>query len=293
MTIQWFPGHMAKARRKVVEKLKLVDMVIELLDARLPLSSRNPMIGEIVKGKPRLVLLNKSDLADPEMTNQWIQFFQKEGADAIPVDAQSGKGVNQISSRCEKLVESMLQKRKAKGLEKRAVRTMILGIPNVGKSSLINRLAARKAAKTGDRPAVTKSEQWVKVGKSLELLDTPGILWPKFEDKMVGYRLAASGAIKDEIIDFVDVAMFLVAYLQFQYPDRLRERYRLEEIPQDRVQLLEEIGRKRGCIVRGGTVDYDKTAELLLREFRAGRLGGITLEQPNVPFIYKPLSSGH
>jgi len=280
MTIQWFPGHMAKARRQVTEKLKQIDVVIELLDARLPLSSRNPMIDEIVSGKPRLVLLNKADLADPEVTDLWMQYFHDLGIRTLPIDALSGKGVNKLPVMCQELASDMLKKRAERGMQARAIRIMILGIPNVGKSSLINRLAKRSVAQTGDRPAVTKAQQWVKMGDTLELLDTPGILWPKFEDQMVGLRLAASGAIKDELIDFTEVALYAITYMMHYYPERLLERFKLQELPQDRVEMLEEIGKKRGCLVAGGEIDYDKAAELFLRELRSGKLGTVSLERP-------------
>lgn len=278
--IQWFPGHMAKARRQVTEKLKQIDVVIELLDARLPLSSRNPMIDEIVSGKPRLILLNKADLADEQVTEQWMEYFRERGIRTLPIDALSGKGVNRLPAMCQELAADMLNKRKEKGMQARAVRIMILGIPNVGKSSLINRLAKRSVAQTGDRPAVTKAQQWVKMGDSLELLDTPGILWPKFEDQMVGLRLAASGAIKDELLDFGEVALFAISYMMHYYPERLKERFKLAELPDDRVQMLEEVGRKRGCIASGGVIDYDKAGEIFLRELRSGKLGTISLERP-------------
>lgn len=284
MTIQWFPGHMAKARRQVTEKLKLIDVVIELLDARLPLSSRNPMIDEIVKDKPRLILLNKTDLADHVVTERWIDYFRQHDLLALPIDALSGKGIHRIPEQCRKLVEPMMEKRRAKGMNDRAVRVMILGIPNVGKSSLINRLAGKKVAQTGDRPAVTKSQQWVKMSDGLDLLDTSGILWPKFEDPLVGYRLAASGAIKDEILDVGEVSLFVLEYLKMYYPDQLEERFKLEEIPADRIELMEEIGRKRGCIMGRGLIDYDKTAQLLLRELRSGKLGTLSLERPDDQF---------
>lgn len=282
MTIQWFPGHMAKARRQVTEKLKLIDVVIELLDARLPFSSRNPMINEIIENKPKLVLLNKADLADPDVTQEWINYLEeKEQTRALAIDAQSGKGVQQIPAQCRALVQDMLQKRAAKGMQPRPVRALIVGIPNVGKSSLINRLANKNIAKTGDRPGVTKAQQWIKVGQELDLLDTPGILWPKFEDQQVGFRLAASGAIKDEILDYQEIALFAVEYLKANYPERLQERYGLEELPEDRVELLERIGERRGCLMRGGLIDYDKVCELLLREIRAGKLGPISFEAPS------------
>ncbi|MFF2528727.1 ribosome biogenesis GTPase YlqF [Brevibacillus sp. NPDC058079] len=280
MTIQWFPGHMAKARRQVTEKLKLIDVVIELLDARLPLSSRNPMIDEIVSDKPRLILLNKADLADERATDEWISYFRKQGIRTLPIDALSGKGVNKLPEMCKELAADMLARRSERGMQGRAIRIMILGIPNVGKSSLINRLSKRSVAATGDRPAVTKAQQWVKMGDTLELLDTPGILWPKFEDQMVGLRLAASGAIKDELIDFTEVALFVISYMMHYYPERLIERFKLKELPEDRVEMLEEIGKKRGCLVSGGNIDYDKAAEIFLRELRSGKLGTISVERP-------------
>ncbi|WP_411501752.1 ribosome biogenesis GTPase YlqF [Brevibacillus centrosporus] len=280
MTIQWFPGHMAKARRQVTEKLKLIDVVIELLDARLPLSSRNPMIDEIVGDMPRLILLNKADLADEKATDQWMSYFRGLGIRTLPIDALSGKGVGKLPELCKELAGDMLAKRAEKGMQGRAIRIMILGIPNVGKSSLINRLSKRSVAQTGDRPAVTKAQQWVKMGDTLELLDTPGILWPKFEDQMVGLRLAASGAIKDELIDFTEVALFVISYMMHYYPERLVERFKLKELPDDRVKMLEEIGKKRGCLVSGGNIDYDKAAEIFLRELRSGKLGQVSVERP-------------
>ncbi|RNB91907.1 ribosome biogenesis GTPase YlqF [Brevibacillus fluminis] len=280
MTIQWFPGHMAKARRQVTERLKQIDVVIELLDARLPLSSRNPMIDEIVSGKPRLILLNKADLADEKATSLWINYFKEQGLRTLPIDALSGKGVGKLPELCHELAADMLNKRTERGMQARAVRIMILGIPNVGKSSLINRLAKRSVAQTGDRPAVTKAQQWVKMGDTLDLLDTPGILWPKFEDQMVGLRLAASGAIKDELIDFGEVALFVIEYMMKYYPEQLIERFKLKELPEDKLTMLEEVGRKRGCLVSGGHIDYDKAGEIFLRELRSGRLGTITIERP-------------
>ncbi|GED70273.1 ribosome biogenesis GTPase A [Brevibacillus reuszeri] len=280
MAIQWFPGHMAKARRQVTEKLKLIDVVIELLDARLPLSSRNPMIDEIVSDKPRLILLNKADLADDKATEEWIAYFRKQGIRTLPIDALSGKGVGKLPELCREQAAEMLAKRSDKGMQGRAIRIMILGIPNVGKSSLINRLSKRSVAQTGDRPAVTKAQQWVKMGDTLELLDTPGILWPKFEDQMVGLRLAASGAIKDELLDFTEVALFVITYMMHYYPERLVDRFKLKSLPEDRVEMLEEIGKKRGCLVSGGNIDYDKAAEIFLRELRSGKLGTVSLERP-------------
>lgn len=275
---------MAKARREVTEKLKLIDVVIELLDARVPLASRNPMIDEIVAHKPRLVLLNKSDLADPNVTSKWKAYFESKGAKVLAIDSQTGKGVSGISAACQSLAAPMLEKMKARGMKPRAIRAMILGIPNVGKSTLINRLAVKKIAKTGDRPGITKQQQWIKVGTELELLDTPGILWPKFEDQLIGYRLAATGAIKDELLDFQDIALFVITYLKDEYPSVLKERYKLEELSEQGIDVFDEIGRKRGCLLSGGYVDYDKAAEIILRELRSGTLGRISLETPNSTF---------
>ncbi len=280
MTIQWFPGHMAKARRQITEKLKLVDLIIELLDARLPMSSRNPMVDEIIGDKPRIVLLNKSDLADPEVTSEWVDHFNNQGIAAIPINAVSGEGTKQLLDKCQSIMEEKFNRLKSKGVQPRAIRAMIIGIPNVGKSSLINRLAKKNIAVTGDRPGVTKQQQWIKIGQQLELLDTPGILWPKFEDQQVGIRLAASGAIKDEIYHYDEIAFQIVTFLKERYGNRLMERYDLKELSDDRVEIIEDIGRRRGCVVSGGNIDFDKASVLLLREIRAGKLGKISFETP-------------
>ncbi|QCS52244.1 ribosome biogenesis GTPase YlqF [Priestia flexa] len=281
MTIQWFPGHMAKARRQVTEKLKLIDIVYELVDARIPQSSRNPMIDEIIANKPRIVLLNKTDKADPRMTEEWLRYYREQGVQALAIDAQAGKGMKQIVSLSKEILHEKFERMKAKGIKKpRAIRAMIVGIPNVGKSTLINRLASKKIAKTGDRPGVTQAQQWIKVGSELELLDTPGILWPKFEDQAVGYKLATTGAIKDTIVNMQDICVYALRFLSRYYPVNLKERYGLEEIPEDIVELFDAIAAKRGCIMSGGMVDYDKTAELVLREIRTDKLGMLTFDDP-------------
>lgn len=280
MSIQWFPGHMAKAKREAKEKIKLIDVVMELVDARIPLSSRNPVIDEIAKGKPRLVLLNKSDLADPAVTEQWMNYFKKKNFAVLQIDAQKGTGVQKVPQVVTELAQPLITKWKSKGMNPRAIRALILGIPNVGKSTIINRLANKRIAKIGDKPGVTKSQQWIKVGKEMELLDTPGILWPKFEDEAVGYRLALTGAIKETIFDFQETTVFLLKFLAKAYPEKLKERYQLDEIPEDIVELFDVIGRKRGCLMGGGQIDYDRVAELLFREFRSGTLGKISLEIP-------------
>ncbi|MBM6618465.1 ribosome biogenesis GTPase YlqF [Bacillus suaedaesalsae] len=280
MTIQWFPGHMAKARRQVQEKLKLIDVVIELADARIPNSSRNPMIDEIISSKPRLILLNKADLADDTKTREWLSYYKSKGIKALAIDAQAGKGMKAIVESCQELVKEKWDKWKSKGVTPRAIRVLIVGIPNVGKSTLINKLAKKNIAKTGDRPGVTTAQQWIKVGKELELLDTPGILWPKFEDQMVGLRLATTGAIKDNILNLQDVTVYALRYLTEHYPNELKERYSLQDIPEEIVELFDEIGKRRGCLMGGGMIDYDKTSELVLRELRAGKLGKLTFELP-------------
>lgn len=285
MTIQWFPGHMTKARRQIQEKLKLIDLVIELIDARLPLSSRNPMIDEILQGKPRMIVMNKADLADPAVSQEWIAYFKEQGRAALQVDAQTGTGIKDIPVQAKLLLKEKIDRQLAKGINPRAIRALIVGIPNVGKSTLINRMAGRNIAATGDRPGVTKAQQWIKIGE-IELLDTPGILWPKFEDQNVGYRLAVTGAIKEEILNVEDVAFFGVKYLVQYYWDTMAERYGLTEKPQDLenpneiVEVMEAVGRKRGCIVSGGHVDLEKASLVILRDLRAGKLGRLTLESP-------------
>lgn len=280
MTIQWFPGHMAKARRQVTEKLSLIDIVFELVDARIPASSRNPMIDEIIKNKPRLLLLNKADMADPKLTKEWIEYYKENGVHALAINSQEGNGMKQIVSEARLILKEKFDKMAAKGIRPRAIRALIVGIPNVGKSTLINRLAKRNIAQTGDRPGITKAQQWIKVGKELELLDTPGILWPKFEDQEVGLKLATTGAIKDTILNLQDIAVYALRFLEENYPDHLKERFGLEEIPDDIVLLFDEIAKRRGSRISGGETDYDKTAELIIREIRTEKLGRLTFEKP-------------
>lgn len=286
MTIQWFPGHMTRARREIQGKLKLIDIVIELLDSRIPLASRNPMIDEILQGKPRLVVLNKYDLADPKVTEQWITYFAKRELQALPLDSSTGYRVNEIVPRCKELFADKIAAQIRKGINPRPMRALIVGIPNVGKSTLINRMAGRHIAATGDKPGVTKGQQWIKMGKEMELLDTPGILWPKFEDQEVGMKLAATGAIKEQLLNIEDVAFYALRYLARNYRGNLIDRYELdlpskETLSSDEVvQLMEEIGRKRGCLQSGGTVNLEKASGVILRELRAGKMGRISLEMP-------------
>jgi ribosome biogenesis GTPase A len=286
MSIQWFPGHMTRARRQIEEKLKIIDIAIELLDARLPYSSRNPMIDEILGNKPRLILLNKQDLADPTITTRWIDKLSTDQEKVLSIDANTGTGVKTITTQCIELMAPTFQKWKIKGMQPRPIRALIVGIPNVGKSTLINRLAGRNVTMTGDRPGITKGQQWIKVGKTLELLDTPGILWPKFEDPKVGILLAASGAIRDDILHLEDIAFSIIKLLLARYPQVIQERYQLESIPQstddlnEMQSIIEAIGRKRGAVMSGGKIDLQKASDHLLRDLRTGKLGRISLETP-------------
>ena len=227
MTIQWFPGHMAKARREVTEKLKLVDIIFELVDARLPLSSRNPMIDQVINQKPRLLILNKHDMADEGETRKWLAYFEERGDKAVAINSFEGKNLQAVNKAAQEILKEKWDRMKAKGMKPRAIRAMIVGIPNVGKSTLINRLAKKNLAKTGNTPGVTKAQQWIKVGKEIELLDTPGILWPKFEDQEIGYKLALTGAIKDTITNMEDLAVYALRFLALHYPERMEERYKI------------------------------------------------------------------
>ena len=278
--IQWFPGHMKKAQRLIEENLKLVDVVIELLDARIPASSGNPMLADIIRDKPRMIALNKADLADAATTKKWLEYFRARGIAAVAIDSVKGKGMKQLVKEAEELARPKTDKFVSKGGRPREARCMILGIPNVGKSSLINRLAGAAKAKTADKPGVTRAKQWIKIGSNLDLLDTPGILWPKFEDRMVGLKLAFTGAINDDIYDRQQVTILLLDVLRRDYPERVIERFKLKEtLPDDGLELLETIGRKRGCLVKGGVIDMEKAQNIVLNEFRAGKLGNVSLDE--------------
>ena len=282
MELQWFPGHMAKTRRLISENLKLVDVVIELLDARLPLSSQNPEIDRIVGKKPRIVVLNKCDIADDKANEKWLEYFEKKGIPAFLADSQSGRGFSSLSPLIDKVLKEKFEKDKARGIKRHSVKMMIVGIPNVGKSSFINRLSSRSAAKTGDRPGVTTAKQWIRIAEKYELLDTPGILWPKFESVECARRIAFTGGIKDEIMDVEELAFYLVQFLMESYPENLMERYKLtkDDLENEPWDLVEIIGRKRGAIVSGGEVDTFRTSNLILDEFRSAKIGRITLELP-------------
>ncbi|QNU65356.1 ribosome biogenesis GTPase YlqF [Ruminiclostridium herbifermentans] len=284
MNIQWFPGHMAKTRRLIAENLKLVDVIIELLDARIPYSSRNPEIDSLVNNKPRLVAFNKSDLADDKISSQWIQWYAEQGIKCILINSITGKGLNDVKTRARELVSEKIERDRAKGKIFTPVRTMVVGIPNVGKSSFINKIVGKATALTGDRPGVTRGKQWIRINSEIELLDTPGILWPKFEDQEVGMNLAFTGAIKDDIMDTAEVAMELLYRLSKLYPKELCARFKLE--PDlikniEPLELLETVGRKRGCLISKGQIDYSRISAIVLDEFRGGKIGRITLEKPN------------
>ncbi|PKM82630.1 MAG: ribosome biogenesis GTPase YlqF [Firmicutes bacterium HGW-Firmicutes-14] len=284
-TINWYPGHMVKARKMVQENLKLVDLVVEILDARIPMSSRNPDIDSILGDKPRIMVLNKADLSDREKTGKWEEHFRdKLGIKCISIDSQHGRGINDLISAAQELADEINQKLAKKGRRPRPVRLMMVGIPNVGKSSLINRLAGKGSTRTGDRPGVTRGKQWIRVGKGLEMLDTPGILWPKFEDPEVGFKLAVTGAIKDEIINIEQVTIKLIHLLADLSPESLRARYKLDSIDDDPYETLKKIGVKRGCLVSGGNVDTLKAAIIVLNEFRGGKTGLFTLDELECSF---------
>ena len=281
MNIQWYPGHMAKARRKIAEELKLVDVVIELLDARIPISSRNPEVDNIVGNKKRIIILNKSDIADPDANAAWKKHFAQRGITTILADATKGKGLKEITAESKRLMKDEIEKLKKKGLLHKTIRALVIGIPNVGKSTLINKLANRSIAETGDRPGVTKSKQWIKVNNGFELLDTPGILWPKFDDETVGLHLAFTGAIKDEILDIEELAKKFIQKALKEFPDKLNKRYNIDtESLSDAESILNSIGRRRGCILPGDEIDMTRAASLVLDDFRDGRIGLITLEKP-------------
>lgn len=281
ITIQWFPGHMAKARRLIVDNLKLVDVVIVLLDARIPYSSSNPMLKEIIGEKPHVIVLNKADLADPAATKAWIDVFKKQGIEAVAIDTMTGKGTKTLVKIAEQLAKAKTDKLVSRGANPRAARVMFLGIPNVGKSSLINRLAGAARTRTADKPGVTRAKQWIRIGSNLEMLDMPGVLWPKFEDMTVGLKLAFTGAISDEVYDMEQVVRLFLTTMLNEYPERLQERYKITEaLPKDTEVALEIIGRKRGFLLKGGVIDLEKTRRILLNEFRGGKLGLISLDQP-------------
>lgn len=279
MIINWYPGHMAKAKKLIQENLKVIDVVIELVDARIPMSSTNPMIKSLIGDKPSLLVLNKADLADPQVLQEWIAYYRSQGRQVLALNSKGGKGVKQLIARVRQLAAPKLERWKARGLKNRAVRTMILGIPNVGKSTLINKLSRRNAAKTADKPGETKGKQWVHIGNQLDLLDTPGVLWPKLENQTSAWRLAATGAISDTVFDMETVMSQLIRQLTSQYPQALQERFKLSELSDDPLVTIQAIGQKRGCLIAGGQVDLEKTYKLILKEYREGKIGLLSLDR--------------
>ena len=276
--IQWFPGHMAKALRQVKENLKLVDVVLELVDARLPESSRNPQLKDLLQDKPSIIVLTKMDLADPKETRKWIEYYEKMGQPAVAINSVQGS-LKVIDKKIKEVLAEKLANKKARGILSQRIKVMCIGIPNVGKSTLLNHLVKKNVAQVGNRPGVTKSQQWLKAGKDLQLLDTPGILWPKFEDQTVGQHLAFTGAIRDELIQSTELALDLIEFLTENYPGTLNQHYHVEE-RQPSVDTLRQLAEVRGCIGRGSEPDFDKAASLLLDDFRNARLGRITVERP-------------
>lgn len=281
MAINWFPGHMAKTRREIKENLKLVDAVIEIRDARIVKASANPDIDEICGAKPRIILLNKSDLSEEKITREWVNTLSTDKIRVLAVNSVNGEGLKNIKPSIDMLLKEKHERQKNKGIVNIIDRVMVVGIPNVGKSSFINKMAKNSIAKTGDKPGVTKSKQWIKTKIGIELMDTPGVLWPKFEDEDVGLNLAFTGAIKDEIMDIEELAIKLIEKLYSNYSDRLKNRYKLETLKDSPIEILNQIALKRGAVVSGGEIDYNRVSIMLLDEFRGGKLGPISLERPN------------
>lgn len=279
MNYQWYPGHMTKARRMMEENIKLIDLVIEVVDARIPMSSRNPDIDNLAKNKARLILLNKSDLSDERLNASWIEYFKSKGFFVLKINSRTGAGIKQINATVAEACKEKIERDKKKGIQNRPVRAMVVGIPNVGKSTFINSYAGKACAKTGNKPGVTKGKQWIRLNKNIELLDTPGILWPKFDNQEVGKRLAMIGSMNDEVINLDELALDTIKYIMQAYPNNLSERYGVDE-QQEAIQIMEQIAEKRGCLKKGGMVDYEKTALIIMDDYRSGRLGRITLESP-------------
>ena len=280
-SIQWFPGHMAKTKRMIKASLPLVDAVVEIIDSRIPCSSKNPDLQSLIEGKPRIVILNKCDTADENLVNQWISWYSKQGITAIATDCRTGRGVNKFIPAIKIILKDMLARYEAKGMSGRVIHVMVVGIPNVGKSSFINRLAKQRKAKVEDRPGVTLNKQWVKIDKDVELLDMPGVLWPKFEDPIVGERLAFTGAVKDAVVDVEALASRLLFILNGMYRDTIMSRYNIQtEDEEEGYEILKKVGKSRGMLISGGEINTERAAITVLDEFRGGKLGRITLEVP-------------
>lgn len=277
MNVQWYPGHMTKAKRQMQEDLKLIDLIIELVDARVPLSSRNPDIDQLGQNKSRLILLNKADLADERQNEAWKEYFQSKGFHVVKVDSRNGAGMKTIQNVIQEACKEKIERDRRRGIKNRPIRAMVAGIPNVGKSTFINTFAGKACAKTGNRPGVTKGKQWIRLNKNVELLDTPGILWPKFEDQEVGIRLAFVGSIKDDILNMEELALKLIDYLKERYTGLLEKRYGISEAG-NAVEILGDLAKARGCLKKGEELDYTKASGLLFDDFRGGKIGRITLE---------------
>lgn len=283
-TVQWFPGHMAKTRRLIKESLSMVDAVTEILDARIPLSSRNPEIEQITAGKPRIILLNKCDVADERITREWINYFERKGFTALPVDCRSGKGLGAYRPAVRKVLAEKIKSNEQKGMAGKSLRVMVVGIPNTGKSSFINRMAGKNRAQVADRPSVTRHNQWFNIGNGIELLDTPGVLWPKFDDPSVGDKLAFIGSVKDTVLDSETMAVRLIDVLKKEYPNTLSQRYKINGIDfaeTESFEILELLGKKRGMLISGGEIDTERASVTMLDEYRAGKLGKISMETPH------------
>ncbi|WP_147564541.1 ribosome biogenesis GTPase YlqF [Clostridium tyrobutyricum] len=280
MNINWFPGHMVKTRREIRESLKLIDAVIEIRDARIVRSSKNPEIDDICGNKPRIILLNKSDLSEDKVTNKWIKVLSSNNVGVLSVNCITGYGLNNIKSLLDNILHDKHEKLKNRGINKIVDRVMVVGIPNVGKSSFINKIARNKIARTGNKPGVTKSKQWIKTKIGMELMDTPGILWPKLESSETQLNLAFTGAIKDEIMDTEELAVHLIEVLSSNYPDKLIERYKLDSLSDNAIDIIDNIAKKRGAIIKGGNIDYNRVSNMILDEFRSGKIGTISLEFP-------------
>ena len=277
MNVQWYPGHMTKAKRQMQEDLKLIDLIIELVDARVPLSSRNPDIDSLGQNKARLIILNKADLADERQNEAWTEYFIKKGFHVVQVDSRKGGGMKRVQAMIQEACREKTERDRRRGIKNRPVRAMVAGIPNVGKSTFINTFAGKACTKTGNKPGVTRGKQWIRLNKNVELLDTPGILWPKFEDQKVGERLACIGSVKDDLLNLEELSLLLIDYLKERYPGVLAKRYGIEE-EKEALKVLEEIAKVRGCLKRGEELDYEKAAGLIFDDFRSGKTGRITLE---------------
>jgi ribosome biogenesis GTPase A len=280
MNYQWYPGHMTKARRMMEENIKLIDLVIELVDARVPVSSRNPEIDNLAKNKSRIILLNKSDLADERTNALWVEYFTQKGFYVLKLNAKSGSGIKQMNATVSEACKEKIERDKRKGILNRPVRAMVVGIPNVGKSTFINAYAGKACAKTGNKPGVTKGKQWIRLNKNIELLDTPGILWPRFDNQETGKKLAMIGSMNDEILNMDELALEIIKFLKDRYPSLLPQRYQIDE-EMEALEIMNDIAVKRGCLKRGAEIDYEKVSALILDDFRSARIGRITLERPS------------